>query len=294
MTHETNRVLELESTLEARSQDLLNEKIASQNVAQALAATQQQIKEKDREAKDLQVNLESVSRTSDGNNARCAKLQTEKATLEAHIRDLQANLQQLTCPPITPSHKRAPRRSRSSSVSEGRIPILEQELVQLRALVERRDAELVLANEKFSQAQSESIRAGNEKMALEKRTSRQISDLNASLEEKEEELSYLRRGHDTGSRERELMDRIEEDGAKISALERLLGERPNILRMKEALREAEEDLREEHKRVQESESRQIELVKEKEEALDQLEHVRQEMDRLREGLRRREADILKS
>lgn len=294
MTYETNSVLELESTLKTCQQDLRNEKIASQNVAQALATAQQHIKEKDCEAKDLQMNLESVSRTSDENNARCAILKTEKATLEAHVRDLQANLQQMTCPPTTPSHKRAPRRSRSSSVSESRIPILERELTQLRALVEQRDAELVLANERFSQAQSESIRAGNERIALEKRTSRQISDLNASLEEKEEELLYLRREHDTGSRERELMDRIEEDGAKISALERLLGERPNIPRMKEALREAEEGLREEHKRVQESENRQIELVKEKEEVLDQLEHVRQEMDRMRKYLREREADILKS
>ncbi|RDB28366.1 hypothetical protein Hypma_015870 [Hypsizygus marmoreus] len=286
LSREATRALQLETELTTCSEDLRNEKISSQNVGQTLVAAQQKIKEKELEARDLQANLESLSHTSDDHSARSSKLEREKATLEARVRELQANIQQITCPPTTPSH-----RARSSSSSNLRISSLEQQLEQVRASLSQKDADLLVASQKALQAQAESVKIGNEKVAMEKRTSREIAELQEALEEKEEELLYLRGQQNDGTREQALLERIEEDEAKIAALEKLLGDMQDTRGMRERLSEAEERLKQERERAVATEERQVELIREREDAFDDLEHAREELRALKETLSQKEAQI---
>lgn len=287
LTRETNRVLQLESDLTSRSDDLRNEKIAAQNIGQALAAAQEKIRSKELETRDLEAHLQALSHTSDGHSSRSAKLEREKTMLEARVRELEGNLQHLSFPPTTPGRTKVAR-PRSSSVSNFRITGLEQELNDARASLSQKDAELRLSNEKLTQVQNELMKVSNERLAMEKKTVGQVADLQAVVEEKEDELRYLRQQEGDGSREEELMKRIEEDEAKIMALEKLLRNGQDAKQLEERLRSTEEKLKDEMKRVFEGEERHIELIREKEEALDELENARAEISRLNDTLTERE------
>jgi chromosome segregation ATPase len=269
---------------------LRNEKIAAQNVGQALAAAQEKIKLKELETRDLEAHLQSLSHTSDGHNSRSTKLEREKSMLEARVRELEGNLRQLSCPPTMPGRTNVAR-PRSSSLSNFRITTLEQELNDARASLSQRDTELRLANEKLGQVQNELIKVSNERLAMEKRTSRQVTDLQASLEEKEEELQYVRQQEGDGGREEELLKRIEEDEAKIVTLEGLLQSGQDTKQLENRLRYSEEKLKEESKRLVESEERHIELIREKEDALDELEDARSDISKLSKTLAQRKIHI---
>ncbi|KAF9469811.1 hypothetical protein BDZ94DRAFT_30117 [Collybia nuda] len=287
LSHETNRVLQLENDLNSRSDDLRNEKVAVQNVGQALATAHETIKAKDLEARELEAHLQALSHSSDGHSARSAKLEREKSILEARVRELGANLEQLSCPSTTPRGTRATR-PRSSSVSNFRITGLEQELNDARTTLSQRDDDLRLANEKLMQAQSDLFKASNERLATDKRLSKQIIELQATVEERDDELRYLRQQGSDESREGELLKRIEEDEAKIMALEKLLRSGQDDRALQDKLRWAEEKLKAEGKRISEVEERHIELIREREEALDELEHAHIEISRLNQSLAERE------
>ncbi|KAF8078964.1 hypothetical protein FPV67DRAFT_1467005 [Lyophyllum atratum] len=302
LADETNHTLQLEAELNACSESLRNEKIGSQNLTQTLAAARETVKQKDLDARDLHANLESLSHLSDGYKSRADKLAQEKATLEARVRELQAIHRQAGAPPTTPGHRRTATRSRSrsSSPSRARINILEQELVQMRSSLSQKENDILLANEKVSHAHEELIRTGNEKTALEKRTSRQLAEAQASVEEKEEELRNMQGMLGNHSRERELEQRIEEDEAKILALEQSSrADQAKHSQEEKEWKKQEKELKSELKvlkselqreRVSESE-REIELIKEKEEALDQRDDARAKLTTLEESLRIREAQI---
>jgi len=187
------------------------------------------------EARDLQANLESLSRTSDERYSRSAKLEREKATLEARVGELEAHVRQLSLPPSVPDQRNASRR-RSSSLSSCRTTMLERELNEVRLSLSRKENDLCVATESLSWAQDNLMRIGNEKLALEKKVTRESTELKALLEQTEDELQYWKGQHDNGSREEELLQRIEEDEAKITTLEKLLGGRreiaPNGMRRK--------------------------------------------------------------
>ena len=267
-----------------------NEKINSQNVETALAAAREKIKSKDLEARDLQSTIESLSYKSDGFSTRSAKLEHEKGTLEARVRELQANLRELSSPPVTPGRYRPPR-PRSSSLSNFRITTLEQELNDVRASLSEKEADLRTATQKLAHVQGELTRIDNEKLSMEKRLKTQLGELQASLEDKDEELEYLRAQQGDGGREEELLQRIEEDDAKIVALEMLLGDSREMQMMKETLKRTEERLQMEAEKASESERRQIELVRDREEALDELEDASAHIAKLEELATEREARI---
>jgi chromosome segregation ATPase len=265
-------VLSLESELSHRSEELRNEKLASQNVAQALASAQEKIRLAELEARDLQANLQSLSHTSDGHNSRSAKLEQDKQTLEARVRELEANLQQLSSPPSLPERRIAPR-PRSSSLLSFNITGLQQELNGTRDLLSQTENDLLVTKQSLSQARSDLLRIENEKQALENKATRELAELHSSLEQKEDELQYWKGQQDNRGREEELMKRVEEDETKMTMLEKLLGD------TQDRLEKAEEKLKDERKRRSEYEERHIELVKEKEDALDELEHAREESSR---------------
>ncbi|GLB35826.1 hypothetical protein LshimejAT787_0301140 [Lyophyllum shimeji] len=291
LADETNRALQLEADLNARSESLRNEKIASQNLSQALAAAKESIKQKDLDTRDLQVNLESLSHLSDSHKSQADKLAKEKATLEARVRELQATNNQTSVPPTTPGHRRPATRSRSrsSSPSRARITALEQELVQARSLLSQKEADVLLANEKAARAQDELIRVGNEKIAVERQMTRRLAETQAALEEKEEELRDLQGMLGNGNRERELEQRIEEDEAKMSAMEK--SHRAEEAEWRRRVKELENEVEQQHHRLTEAEGRQDGLRKEKDEVVSECDNLRARLSCLEETLRSKEAQM---
>ncbi|KAJ7170199.1 hypothetical protein C8R46DRAFT_994980 [Mycena filopes] len=285
LNHEAARAISLESTLAKSTEDLRNESLAAQNAAAALLAAQEKLKAKALEARELEATLESISHKSNTFNARGTKLEKEKATLEARVRELEANLRQLSSPaptvPTTPRHRR-----RSSSVSDTRITTLERELKEARATLVQRETELRGATAKLGQAQTDLVKVENDKVAADKRLQGELRDLRVALQDKSEELEYMKEQQGDSAREEELLRRIDEDDATIAALKKLLADAPETADLKERLRRLEQRLLIETERASEMETRQIELVREKEEALDELEEAEA---KLSDALRQKES-----
>ncbi|KAJ7070792.1 hypothetical protein C8F01DRAFT_396916 [Mycena amicta] len=291
LNQEVTNGVNLENILAKCRDDLQTEKLVSQNAVAARDAAQDKLKEKELDMRGLESNLESLSHTSNSTNARTLKLEKEKSILENRIRELEANLRQLSspAPTATPARSRAPSRRRSSSVSDTRVITLEQDLKDTRASLAQKDADLRAASTKLAQTQTDLVRIENEKVVADKRLQAQIHDLQAALQEKEEELVYFQ-DQQGGSREEELLQRIDEDETKIAALERLLSEAPQtqvqVQRMEQQLLEASE-------RIVDMEGRNIELVREKEEALDEIDDARAQITQLSDAVRERDAFIAK-
>ncbi|KAK7058552.1 hypothetical protein VNI00_002188 [Paramarasmius palmivorus] len=290
LNEETQRALQLESNLHKCSEDLRNEKILSENHKSALNVAQEKFKAKDLEARELEATLESMSHTSNGHNAKVMKMEKEKGVLEARVRELEANLRQLSSPPVTPGKLRTPR-PRSSSLSNFRITSLEAELSEARTLLGQKDADLQSATKRLDTVQRELFRANNENMALDARNRKRIQELEALVDEKDEELEYLRNEQDGQGREEELLRRIDEDEAKIEALERLVGEASEVPSLKKKLRQAEQQVILGAGKLSQAESKNAELVQEKEEALDHLETARNRVTALEATIRERDEKI---
>ena len=241
--------------------------------------------------RQLEGTLERISHTSDEHNARGVKLEREKAMLETRVRELEANLREVAqpTPTTTPARRAVVSRGRSSSLSNFRITTLEQDLVEVRASLAKKNTDLNALSQKLSQVQEDLIKVDNEKVAMERKWSSQVQELQDSLEEKEEELSYLREQQGDGSREEALLRRIEEDDAKIVALELMLRGAEDSQQLKERMQRLETQLKEERRRLVSSEENQIELVREKEVALDELQECRREQYRLTKELNERKA-----
>ncbi|KAJ7878607.1 hypothetical protein B0H13DRAFT_2279034 [Mycena leptocephala] len=294
LNHEAARAVSLESTLAKCTEDLRNESLAAQNAAAALVGAQEKLRAKDLETRELEATLESLSHKSDTFNARGTKLEKEKITLEARVRELEGNLRQLSSPAptaATPARQRVAARRRSSSVSDTKIITLEQDLKDTRASLAQRETELRGATAKLAQAQTDLVKVENEKLATDKRLHAEIRDLRAALQEKNEDLEYMQGQQGGDGREEELLKRIDEDEAKIAALEKLLADTPETQALKERLQRLDQKLLIESERVLEVEGRHIELVREKEEALDEVEEAQAQIAKLSDALRRKEAVI---
>lgn len=267
-------MLSLESDLNQCSQDLRIEKNNTHNAEVALAAAQQKIREEELVTRELEEQLQAVSHKSGESTAYTAKLQKEKNVAEARARELELLLQRAQADPPRPSR---PRHGRSSSLSTVPPTILERELHELRATLSQRDAELQAAREKLSQAQTEQVKADNERIAFEKRTRQRIEELETSLDDLREEAEYLRGQGDNGAaeREEELMARIDDDETKIAALEKALRESEQ-LRQDETTRNLEEA----NAVVLHLEEKGMELLKERDEAYDELDEARQRIQEL--------------
>ncbi|KAJ7631236.1 hypothetical protein FB45DRAFT_794147 [Roridomyces roridus] len=267
--HETSRAVTLESGLAKCTEDLRNESLKAQNAAAALAGAHEKLKAKDLEARELEATLISISHNSDTFNARNAKLEKEKNTLEARVRELQLLSSSPTPTVATPARRHRPR---SSSVSDTRVGTLEQELKDARASLAQKES---ASSAKVAQVQDDLVRVENEKTALEKRLQAEIRDLKAELQEKNDDLEYFKEQQGDGGREEELLKRIDEDEAKMAALDAAMKSETKSL--KDQLRRAETQLLVESERISDMEGRNIELVQEKEEVLDELEGVKAQL-----------------
>ncbi|ESK92696.1 hypothetical protein Moror_15991 [Moniliophthora roreri MCA 2997] len=291
LNEETQRALKLETDLQKCAEDLRNEKVTSENQRNALSLAQEKMKAKDLEARELEATLDSMSHASDGYNAKAAKVEKEKGALEARVRELEANLRQLSSPPVTPGKQLRMPRPRSSSLSNLRITTLETELSDARALLSQKEANLQAVNGKLDGVQQELVQANNERIALDARSRKRIQELEDLLNEREEDLEYLQNGQDGQGREEELLRRIDEDEAKIEALERLVGDAHEVPFLRKRLRQAEQQLLAQAERREQGESRNAELVQDREEALDQVERARKQIDVLEATIRERDDEI---
>lgn len=275
LSSETERALQLEIDLKQRSEDLRNEQIALQNLQAALTAAHGKVKDNGLETRDLQATLEAISRTSDEHKARGDRLEREKSVLDSRIKELESELREAPQHlPITTPNRRGILRQRSSSLSNFKITTLEQDLIEARTALATKDTELRTIHQKLSQVQNNLITVNNEKLAMERKFKVEMGELQASLEEKEGELGYLKEQQGDMGREEDLLRRIDEDDAKIEALEMMLRGVEDSEQLKGKLQQVEDQVWRERKHVAELEDRQIELVREKEEALDELEEAR--------------------
>jgi len=278
LNQETQRSLQLEKDLKQRTDDHQSQWVSSKNVELALTSAREAIRTKELEVKELQTFLDTASRASDEKNARTAKVEREKSTLEARVRELEAERKKTLPNPV--AQRRPVSQPRSSSAPDERIKFLEKELEDIRSTFSQTEASLRSTSQKLSQTQDDLLRSENEKTALEKRMTSQMNDLAASLEETEGELQLMKKQAEDGSREEELIKRIDEDEAKITTLESILRETQDSRHLKARMQEMEIRLNEEVKKVGERDRRCIDLVKEKEESLDQLANAREEIQRL--------------
>ncbi|KAF8204088.1 hypothetical protein BJ912DRAFT_896040 [Pholiota molesta] len=286
LTTESQRAIQLEANLQERTEDLRNERITSDNAKSALSAALEKNKSSSLELLQMEMTLERISNSSDEHNARGQKLERDKATLEARVRELESALRQVAPPTLTTATpgRRAMSRPRSSSLSNFRITTLEQDLTDARALVATKAVELEAVTQKLSQMQAGLLKDDNDRMAAERKWAHQIKELQTLLEEKEEELGYLREQQGDGGREQELLQRIEEDEAKIAALELMLRGAEDVQPLKAKIRQVEGQLKEEQGRSAAAEVQRQQLVREKEEILDELETSRRELHKLMKEL----------
>lgn len=255
----------------------------------ALAAAQGKVKDNGLETRELQVMLEAISHTSDEHKNRGDRLEREKYMLDARVKELESELreapQQL---PTTTPNRRGIHRPRSSSLSSFKVTTLEQDLVEARTCLATKDTELRTVHQRLTQVQNNLIRVDNEKLAMERKFKGEVGELQALLEEKEEELTYLKKQQGDAGREEELLRRIDEDDAKIEALEMMLRGAEDPKQLKEKLQRVEDEVWKGRKCLAELEERQIELIREKEEALDELEEARRDIVGLEKRLRDRD------
>lgn len=136
--------------------------------------------------------------------------------------------------------------------------------------------------------QNDLIKVDNEKSAMEMKLKAEMGKLQSFLEEKEEEVTYLNEQQGDTGREEELLKRIDEDAAKIEALEMMLRSAEDPKQLREKLQRVEGQIWRERKHLAELEEREIQLIKEKEQALDELEEARCVIVGLEKRLRDRE------
>lgn len=271
MSLEADRALRLEADLAHVSDDLTYHKITSQNAEQALAAANAKLRVSELNERELQNHLETLSRHQDEAKDGTSRLEKEKKVLEARVKELDAEVRHLSVPPSSGKTGRA--RSSSVSMAGFRNTAMEQELSDIRVSLTAKESDLRMTNEKLGRAQTELVQTQNDRIAIERKMARQVSELEAVLEEKEDELENMKAQQGDGGREREeeLMKRVEEDEAKIMALEMLVGENYQSTSVKDALGRAEKQLRFLSKKEEETERRCVELTREKEDILSKLE-----------------------
>ncbi|KAL4070700.1 hypothetical protein J3A83DRAFT_4057663, partial [Scleroderma citrinum] len=227
LSKEADRVLLLEGDLTARDAELKRERVSRENVESALASTQEKLRSQERTTKELEATMDSLSQHSQSSNAERRTLEGEKHTLEVRVRELQRLVQQHEAQTISSNLPRRTARPRSSSVTDFRLPALEQELSDCKAQLALKEKALRIAQEKLTCIQNELVKAENLRISIEKSSQERISVLLTTLEGREDEIEALKKGGENGNaeeRENALLQRIEEDEAKIAMLERMLEE----------------------------------------------------------------------
>jgi chromosome segregation ATPase len=271
LRQEADRRTKLEEDFRQCSESYHNLKTAKENTELTLDSLTDRLKLSEKTSHELQSIIDLMSSNSDGQKQKIQQAQShlerENSKLTTRLRELEFECRQLR------DSTAAPKDSGSSTV-DPRMIWLEQENERLRQLSLEHQDELRTFTSKLTNLQTTLAKVENEKVANDRRMQAQINALQEKLEESGEELDYLRQQVGEASaaeREQQLMDRIDEDQAKIEQLVKLVdGSR----KTEEALKRIEVTLKMETTKAIEAEARNVHLIREKEEALDALEKHR--------------------
>ena len=280
---EADRALRLDEELRECKEILDREKVMRQNADQTIRSAAEKEKQEEVARRELQQALESISSRDTASSAIISNLRNEKVALERRMRELEANMQQV----ITAATPKRKGRARSSSFSDVRITALERDLGESHASVKELRAELGKAQEKLRRTEDDLCRVENDKTVLERRTSDDIKNMRVIIASKDEEIMRLSGGVDAGlaqEREEELIRRVEEEEAKVLAMERLLSETRDLKAMESALQKAEKRLAAEMSKVKGLEEKNVGLNRDVKRARHELEETRSQVHALKTAL----------
>ncbi|KAI0360948.1 hypothetical protein OH77DRAFT_379767 [Trametes cingulata] len=299
LRREADRVIQLDADLKRRNEELANERLTRQNAEVALTTAHRKLKDSEQTALELQSTIDILSSRANSTSAGQSKLEQDNAALQTRVRALERELQskaqaeELALRRSQSQSASARHRRRSSSESSFRVPALEKEVADLRATSEQQAAELEKTTEQLTRTRDALVQLQNEKTATEKRLRRELEEVQAKLEDREEDFRHLREAHggeDIAAREAELLERLEEEEKRIEALEnelaRSTGSRKRDLAMlQDELNRTTELLEDANRRASEAEDRLAELAREREEAFDERDRLQEECTRLSDRLR---------
>ena len=271
------------------SEARLNQKTAHDNMELALNQLQDRFKAEQKAVRDLQATIDSLTARSEGDKQ--GRLQ-EKSVIEKRNNQLQSRIQELEfeCRQLkaTPRPKFTSGRTSTSTVTtDPQFIWLQQENERLRDLSTKHGSDTEAFEKRISKLQTEMTKVENEKVANERRWQAKVKELQDKVDDMNEELEYLREqtGEGSASREQELMDRIDEDAAKMDQLQRHVAQ---AQRVQSTLVQTEEKLRVEMKKAEEAEAIILDLSREKDAALDGLEAARAENEAQQQQIRQLE------
>jgi myosin protein heavy chain len=263
------------------------------NAEITLSKERQQLEAEKHSARELQAIIETLSHTSDNASANATALLREKTKLEARVREMEQEIRE-TRVRNAPSGLPRPGRRRSSSVQDTRTNSAQQELRDAhKSLAEKDDelralrSKLETAKVKLETAESALMKVENEKIANEKSLRSRLQELQSLVEERDDELNYLRSERADCGREEELVRRVEEDEAKIEALQRALRQEQQFRSNQGTLDKMEERVKVQLTKIREIEDRNVELVAEREEALAAQDDLRRKVAQLNTTLQER-------
>jgi chromosome segregation ATPase len=280
---EADRATRFDEELRECRETLDKERYMRQNADLALRSATERGKEEEIARRELQQALESISSRDTTSNAIISNLRNEKVALERRIRELEAHLQQIISA-ATPKRKG---RARSSSLSDFRITTLERDLEDSQSSATELRAELTKAREKLRRAEEDLCRVENDRTVLERRTADEIKSLQMAIANKDEELMQLSGGLDAGlaqEREEELIQRVEEEEAKVLALEQLLSETRSSKAVEGALQKTEKRLAAETGKVRGLEEKNATLNRDVKRVRDALEETRSQAQAFKSAL----------
>ncbi|KAI6136393.1 hypothetical protein F5141DRAFT_1074278 [Pisolithus sp. B1] len=270
LSKEADRALRLEGALADRDLELQKERISRENVEHVLVATQEKFKAQERSTKELEATMDTLSQHSQSTNTERRALENEKIALQNRLRELQMLFQQHEAQAASSRLPKRAGRRRSSSLTSHRSSNLEQEL---------NDCKVQLADDL--------LKAENMRISAEKASQKRVSELLSTLEAKEDEFEALKRGGTDGDakeREAALLQRIDEDEAKIAALESMIkGAQANGVSQSTYDR-LQSRLKAESERLRRCEDSRTQLLAEKRELHEERDGIRQELARSNELL----------
>lgn len=230
--------------------------------------------------------MDTISQHSQSSNADRRKLEGEKNTLQIRVRELQRLIQQHEAQPASSNAPRRTGRPRSSSVTDFRVPALEQELGDFKAQLALKEQELRTVQDKLAFTQNELVKAENMRISIEKTSQERTSVLMTTLEAKEDEIRALKNGGGDDAEEREsaLLQRIEEDEAKIAMLERMVEETRGDKTSQTAHTKLQSQLKAQSETLRRCEELRLQLLGERDGLRTEQDSLRQEISRVNEVL----------
>ncbi|KAI6031436.1 hypothetical protein BKA83DRAFT_88074 [Pisolithus microcarpus] len=278
LSKEADRALRLEGALADRDIELQKERISRENVEHVLMATQEKCKAQERSTKELEATMDTLSQHSQSTNTERRALENEKVALQSRVRELQMLFQQYEAQAASSRLPKRAGRRRSSSLTNHRSSNLEQELNDCKVQLAVKEKDLCTLREKLAHSQDDLLKAENMRISAEKASQKRVSELLATLEAKEDEFEALKRGGTDGDakeREAALLQRIDEDEAKIAALESMIKGGQSKWRRR---------LKAESERLHRCEDSRTQLLAEKRELHEERDAMRQELMRNNELL----------